>query len=295
MFGYIRVLEGELKINDFGVYKGVYCGLCKTMKHITGASSSFTLSYDLVFLALLRSGLSGEGFTVRAGKCAAHPMKKRPIAKENDSLRFTAGASAVLTYYKLKDDLCDGGIKKRIAVRAALPHAKRYVKRAVKAFPEYEFDKLSERVAERLRELSELEKANSPSIDQCAELFGKLLADVFSHGIDDEETARYCYDLGLGIGRWIYISDAADDFERDKTKKAYNPFVCAGYNELPKEFVYASLARECEKAKAALCALDIKYDDIKRILANIIVYGMPSVSERILEKGKPKAPSVTEG
>lgn len=297
MFGYVRVLEGELKINDYGIYKGVYCGLCKTMKRRTGISSTFTLSYDLVFLALLRAALNGEGFTVRAGKCALHPIKKRPIAKENNALGFTAGASAVLTYYKLKDDESDGDAKKRIAVKAALPHAKRYVKRACKAFPEYRFDLLSDKVSAKLNELSQLENANCPSVDRCAELFGELLAEVFAHGIDDETTAKHCYELGLSMGRWIYISDAADDFEKDKKKKSYNPFLCAGFEELPKELIYASLGRECENAKNALCALDIKYDDIKRILANVIVYGMPSVSERILEKEKgkkkPSLPSET--
>lgn len=294
MFGYIRVLEGELKIKDFGLYRGVYCGLCKTMNRRTGKLSPLTLTYDFVLLALLRSGISGEGFTVRKGKCIAHPIKKRPIAHENDALRFCSAVSAVLTYYKLLDDKNDGDAKKQIVVGLTLGQAKRNLKKAVKAFPEYRLDELSEKVGTLLSELSALEAEKCPSCDRLADVFGRLLGVCFSHCIEDEGAASALSELGLHIGRWIYIIDLADDFAKDKKKGSFNPLIEAGYTELPEMMLRATLARLTEMAYKALQALDIKYIDIKRVLENIICFGMPEAVNKILKKHSEATPLLTE-
>ncbi len=284
MFGYIRVLEGELKINDYGVYKGTYCGLCKVMKKYTGSTSCLTLSYDFVFLALLRAALNGERFTVSPGKCMLHPIKKRPISSENEALKYCAGASAVLTYYKLLDDKNDKDSKKRLAVKSALPAARKNLKRAIKNLHEYQLDELSNHVSCSLENLSELEKNNCSSPNLCADAFGELLGKVFSHCVTDTEKATVCETLGYRLGRYIYLLDVMDDFEDDKKSGAYNPLISAGFTELPTDFIVASLARENDEAIQALNKLNIEYSDIKNILSNILTYGLPNVVNKILEK-----------
>ena len=291
MFGYVRVLEGELKINDFGLYRGIYCGLCKTMRHNTGLTSSFTLTYDFVLLALLRSGINNEGFTVRPGKCAVHPIKKRPIAYENESLRYCSAVAAVLTYYKLSDDKNDKDTKKRFAVNAALRQAKRNMKRAFKAFPEYCLEELSEKCAGILSELSELEASGSDSCDRCADAFGRLLSEVFSHCVSPSETADACGEIGYRVGRWIYITDLCDDFEKDIKSGAFNPIVNAGFRELPEEMLKATLFRETQLAYKALCRLNITYSDINNIIENILCLGMPEVVRKIFMKSSQAKPA----
>ena len=54
MFGYVKPKREELKIKDDAFYKATYCGICRAMKRHTGALSNITLSYDSVFLALIR-------------------------------------------------------------------------------------------------------------------------------------------------------------------------------------------------------------------------------------------------
>ena len=294
MFGYIRVLEGELKINDFGIYRGVYCGLCKTMRKNTGITSPLTLTYDFVLLALLRSGISGEGFTVRPGKCIAHPVKKRPIAHENEALRYCSAVSAVLTYYKLLDDKNDKDTKKRIVVAATLKQAKRNMKKAMRAFPEYGLSELAQTIAFHLSELSRLEKEECSSPNLCADSFGKLLGECFKNGIDDAQTAALCYELGYRVGRWIYIIDLCDDFYNDLKKKSYNPLICAGFTELPETLMRATLTNEVAMAHKALKALPIKYRDIYNILENIICLGMQDVVKKVFDKHTDKTPMLTE-
>lgn len=284
MFGYIRVSEGDLRINDYGIYKGVYCGLCKTMKKYTGSTSCLSLSYDFVFLALLRSAMNNEGFKVSPGRCGLHPIKKRPVSTENEALKYCAGASAVLTYYKLLDDKNDKDTKKRLAVRSALPSAKKNLKRAIKNLPEYKFDVLSEQVSEHLSRLSELENEGCQSADLCADIFGKLLGCVFSHGLLKCDAKSTCFEIGYRLGRYIYLIDVLDDFESDKKSGAYNPLIAAGFSECPDDFIVASLSRENREALSALNSLNISFADINNILTNILDIGLPTVLNKIFEK-----------
>ncbi len=284
MFGYIRAFDAELKIKDYGIYRGVYCGLCKAMNRNTGITSPLTLTYDFVLLALVRNGLSGEGFTVRPGKCIAHPIKKRPIAKENEALHYCAAVSAVLTYYKLLDDKNDRDAKKKIIVKTTIRQAKRNMKKAFKKFPEYRLSELSEQVKDRLDELSSLEEGNCDSADICADIFGKLLAKCFSHCIDDTEKAAYCEELGYRIGRWIYLVDLCDDFEKDLKKGSFNPLVHAGYTSLPEMLLKGTLEYERGLAHEAFKKLDIKFTDISAVIDNILTYGMNNVTEKIFNK-----------
>ena len=53
MFGYIRPLEGELKVREQREYRGYYCGLCKSIGARYGQIERLSLSYDCAFLAAL--------------------------------------------------------------------------------------------------------------------------------------------------------------------------------------------------------------------------------------------------
>ena len=68
LFGYVRPLEGQLRVCELEAYKAVYCGLCRQLGQSFGLPARFTLSYDASFLALLglalaklRDNLTDEG------------------------------------------------------------------------------------------------------------------------------------------------------------------------------------------------------------------------------------------
>ena len=60
MFGYVTPYESELRVKEQLFYKSTYCGLCKTMGKRVCNESRLTLSYDIVFLALVRFLLTEE-------------------------------------------------------------------------------------------------------------------------------------------------------------------------------------------------------------------------------------------
>lgn len=218
MFGYVRPAAGELLVREYEFYKSCYCGICRAMKKHTGWFSNCTLSYDSVFLALVRMCYVKDA-DIRTGKhvCGAHPCKKKCMLEENPALAYTARAFAVLTYYKMKDDLSDEPFGKRLLCafsRPVLSHARKKAD-----LPELECI-----AREKLAAIDALGHAGCPSADQPAALFGELLGEVFACGLDDGDRL-VPYEIGRTLGRFIYLADAAEDYEKDRRSGAYNPFV----------------------------------------------------------------------
>ena len=82
MFGYVKPVRGELLVKEEEFYRATYCGICRSMKKHTGALSNVTLSYDSVFLALVRMlYIPDSDFGVEMRRCIAHPMKKRGMTQ----------------------------------------------------------------------------------------------------------------------------------------------------------------------------------------------------------------------
>ena len=107
MFGYVKPYVPDLRVRENEMYRALYCGLCRSMGKCTGCLSRFTLSYDFVFLAALRTALCKDEIKVRAHRCFVHPLKKRPAVESSDALKYSAACSAVLCRAKLADDVRD--------------------------------------------------------------------------------------------------------------------------------------------------------------------------------------------
>ena len=288
MFGYIRTDTPELRVRENEYYKAVYCGMCRAQGKCTGQCSRMTLSYDMVFLALLRLAISGENPTIKSGRCIAHPLKRRPYLDFCDSLAYCAYASALLVWGKTADDINDEKGLKRLKARLTKPLARKMRKKALKHYSE-----LDEKINNGLKKLSEVEKEKLPSVDAPATRFGELLADILSFGVegDNEKILR---SIGLHVGKWIYIIDAVDDIEGDLKNSRFNPFICLygaqNLGEDQKRLVATSLKLELLAAEPAFDLIEFgENPNIEGIIKNIIYRGMPDVVNRILElDGKSK-------
>ena len=104
MIGYVIVNEQELKIKDYKKYKGVYCGLCQTLKHQYGPFGQLCLNNDMTFMALLHMSLYEDETCSRERdyRCFLHPVKKIHIY-ENEHLEYAADMTLLLSYYLAQD------------------------------------------------------------------------------------------------------------------------------------------------------------------------------------------------
>ena len=288
MYGYIRVHAPELKVRQQEYYRAVYCGLCRTMGKCTGQCSRMTLSYDMTCFALVRAALTGERFSLRPRRCPVHPLGKRPMAEPSDSLRLCACMSAVLAHHKLRDDRRDERGVKRAAAVLLSPFVGGFRRRALKRG----YAEAEAAVAEAMDALCALEAERPPSVDEPASLFGELMALLLAYGLTGRE-ATLARKIGLHMGRWVYILDAADDFAEDRRRGRYNPLACLygdpALQEIPqskREGLRVALLNELTELECALNLLDTSDNpDLEEILRNILYLGMPKEVERVLLGG----------
>ena len=81
-------------------------------------------------------------------------------------------------------------------------------------------------IAECIQALSRLEQENCPSPDETANCFGRLMAELFV--VREDFWSPTLRELGFHLGRFIYLLDAAVDFEKDKKQGKYNPYLAMG-------------------------------------------------------------------
>ena len=272
MFGYVKPDIKELLVKEHEFYKSTYCGICRSMKKHTGGLSIATITYDSVFLALVRMAYipdSELGSSMR--RCIAHPMKKRCMLNDNSAIEYTARAFAILSYYKMKDDLSDEGLAKRMLVSATRPILSSAKKRA-------DLTELADIVRDRLDKISEIEREGRPSIDAPAELFGELLGEIFAFGLSGSDRL-VTYECGFHLGKFILLADAIEDYDSDLKSGKYNPFVIAyGGAKLTRENkqnVKTALLIECKKLESAINLIPFENKiTVENIVRNIIYLGL---------------------
>ena len=278
MFGYVRPCVPELKVKDNELYRATYCGLCRTMGKTTGAFSKVALNYDFVFLALLRMSLGNDEVQLKMRRCPVHPFKKRPMIEPNESLKFSARTTTILTRLKLKDNVNDSHGFAKIKAKTA---------GAVSIFfkkTEKNLKELEEKICACISELSLLEKEGCDSIDKVSDTSGRLLANLASFGAD-EQSSRILYQIGYHLGKLIYVLDAVDDFESDQKTGSFNVLKNSfgTLDNTAKETIKCAMILELEKMSRAIELLDFsKCRDIEAIIKNITYIGLPDEIERVI-------------
>ena len=283
MFGYVKPVSAELLVKEYEFYRAVYCGVCRSMKMHTGKLSNILHSYDSVFLALVRMlYVEDSAIGISKARCIAHPIKRKAMLKTNEATDYTARAFAILTYYKVKDDMTDEKAGKRLLTSLIKPIFASAKKRAAME----NVAKLSE---EKLAAINKLERDRIPSVDEPARLFGELLGGIFAEGIEGSDHT-VLYTLGFHLGKFIYAADAAEDYEKDRASGSYNPYV-EMYGGEPlsdenKKTVKCALLLECRGIEQAVNLLPFgNRATIENIINNIIYLGLP---KRIEFLDKPK-------
>ncbi len=296
MFGYIKPYVPNLTVGDYEYYRSAYCGLCRSMGKVCGGCSRLTLSYDGVFLSLLRMALKGESPETERHRCP-YALAKRNMLVLSPALEYSAGAFGILAALKLEDDIADEkGFKKLGAELAHLP-ANKWIARA---------DEKDRGIADAAR--SKLEKYYSAEnenrtlefsdagIEASAEAFGEVVGYLAARGIEDENYA-IAYSVGRHVGRWIYCIDALDDLADDAKRGRYNAFIVSYGDTLDEgeKLTLRCILRDESDSAAAMLALADADESSRayRIIKNILTEGMPAVADAVLD-GKYKKPERDE-
>lgn len=220
MFGYVTANRKDLDKDQQQRYAAVYCGICRQIRERSSQTARLSLSYDMAFLALLLMSLYEPEETAGKRSCGLHPVKPRPWV-DNAYIRYAADMNVALAYYKALDDIRDDGSTTATVAASVL----------CKSLPEIEkrYPRQCQAMEDCIARLSKLEQEGCKDLDQPAACFGQLMGELMVY--EEDMWAPALRQMGISLGRFIYLLDAAVDYRKDKKKGKYNPFLAMGTGE----------------------------------------------------------------
>jgi len=283
MFGYVKTDLPNVYMKDTVLYGAMYCGLCKGIGCSCGQKARLALNYDLTFLSVLAHNLADKDVKIEKQRCVTRWLVARPVAVPDDLTKRIASLNVILAYYKCNDDVIDGGKGKlkRAFFKSSYKKARKN---------EHVLDRI---VAFYYDQLLELERQGTCSVDQIADPFGNMMKDIINEILGDNSSDD-AMELAYQLGRWIYLIDALDDFDKDRKKKDYNVFVNAypeitdkkslveKHGETLKE-IFGSILNEIKER-----AVKLKYKFNHDLTDNILLLGLKAQTKRIMENEKCK-------
>ena len=283
MFGYVKVQKGELRVREWEAYRGLYCSLCRALSRRYGLPARAILSYDMTFLLAVRLAQTNVVPNFHPGRCPFNPAKRCSYCDNAEpAFDFVCAAAVLLFYYKLRDDIADSTLFKRLMLYCLLPVAALWRRKAKRLFPEIEAI-----VSQTMDAQTQTEQSGTDSTDRAAHASADALGKLMQHGAQENEQAYYRF--GYCVGRWVYLIDAADDLEKDLKHKNYNVFINRFHLTEPtlgdEQIAQITAALELTAANAAEALDETKCTVLYPILENIVIGGMYEVMQQIM-KGK---------
>lgn len=260
LFGYVNANWKELTQAQQERYSAIYCGICRSIQGRVSGVARMTLSYDMAFLALLHMSLYEPEESAGKNRCVLRPLRPKPWV-ENGCVDYAADINVALAYYKAVDDDQDEGKASARLLRKNLePH--------LSDIQEH-WPRQCQAMAQCMEELARLEKENCPNPDLPASCFGRLMGSLMVYR--EDQWAGELRQLGFSLGRFIYLADAMLDYDRDRRKKQFNPFLAMGQEKQPQkweEYLVLAMARCTESYEKLPLVQD------KPLLDNILYSGV---------------------
>ena len=291
MFGYVLPRKDRLGEEEFRRYKAAYCGLCNSLQKLFGFPSRFLVNYDITFLYFLLRKEKEEG--TEACFCPARPFCKRDCMPMDPAMDYGADMTVLLSYWKLRDAVRDSGGFKKLGARMGLWLYRRPYKKASALHGEED-----RCFSQELERLNAYEQSNCNSIDRVADTFARLL-QACACAEEDPKRRRILETLLYHVGRYLYLVDALEDLPKDLKSGSYNPLALrytleeGKLSEEDRKSLLDTIEASVSMAASALELLDSTAN--RKLLENIIYYGLPSVLHSVSTGSFRKRRSKHEG
>lgn len=277
MYGYVRPEKGELKVREYEAYRGVYCGLCHTLRQKYGPLYRFAVNYDFTFLAMLLAG--PEPVPACEKRCPYHPLRRTSCPARSESMDAAADHSVILAYWKLRDGVEDKGFFGALGCRVLCAVIRGAYRKAAAQRPVF-----AAAAEENLKALAQLEAEKCGSVDAAADKFARIL-QAAAQDAEGESCRRVLRELLYHLGRIVYILDAADDLSEDMKSGNYNPLCFRfrpenGRLSAEDEAELRQSLQHSHNGMASAFAL-LEKNPYTDILSNILFFGLPAVTQAV--------------
>ena len=271
MFGYVIANSEILSEAESTRYKGIYCGLCRSLKQRHGQFARLTLNYDMTFLVLVHGSLYEPVECGGCERCYVHPMKKHDYTLSAIT-DYAADMTVALAYLNQLDNWADD--RNIFSLIYAKLIKKQYEKIAL------EYPRQCGAMLNCIEKLAELEHSGETNPDVGARLFGGLMAELFV--MKEDRWSGPLSKMGKELGEFIYIMDAVVDLDRDLKRGRYNPLAALKAEGRGDEFFHELLTVLIGECTIEFDKLPL-VEDVS-IMRNILYSGVWSRYELYREK-----------
>lgn len=273
MFGLIRPFKSDLSEAEKERYSAVYCGLCRTLNEKYGLAGRMGLNYDMTFLILLLNSLYEPEEKTRETVCPPHPVRKHKEAF-SEFTDYAADMTLALAYFKALDDWAD---ERKASGKMYADLLKRSYEKVKAQWPDQ-----CACIEESLNALHQVEQDSAAPPEQAADVSGRMLSRIFA--VKQDFFQGQMAFLGYALGKFIYIMDAAVDYEQDQRKGCYNPL---NGMRLSPEAAGDILRQPMGQAAEAFEALPLVQD--AHLMRNILYSGVwQTYNWKMQQKGEQK-------
>ncbi len=281
MFGYLRPYRPYLLVKDFELYRSVYCGLCRQLGKDYGILARLGLSYDCTCYAMISMGIHGVCENVRKERCTFNPLKKCLYCTCCEKEMQMASALTVASvYFKILDNIEDTSFFLSVPLRICRVFVGHWLKKARKNYPE-----IVEIVSELNRSQSIIENKENPSLDECAEPTAIMLRKVMILLAENDTQKLVFGEFGYFLGKWIYLMDACDDYEKDCHHHRFNPFIAVFDKQTltgteKQQYMNQVLNAVTARIQSAYALMEIR--TFGAITDNLVSMGLAQMQKKIL-------------
>lgn len=277
MYGYVRPVKDELRVREYELFRGVYCGLCHTLAARYGPALRFAVNYDFTFLAMLLAGPDASASCAR--RCPYRPARRTMCPGPSPAMAAAADYTVALAYWKLRDGAADSGLLPALGYRTLAAALGPTYRKAAARRPDF-----ARETEQNLLALAALEREKCASLDAVADTFARILAAA-SEDAGDAARTRTVRELLYHLGRVVYVLDAVDDLRDDAENGSYNPlryrFDTRDGRLAPEDeaALRVTLAHSHNSIISAFQLLD--RTPYTAILENIIYLGLPAAAQAV--------------
>jgi hypothetical protein len=168
----------------------------------------------MTFLILFLSSLHEPIETEQEFRCCVHPAHKKKAVTDKFT-DYAADMTVLLAYFKCQDDWQD---EHNLAAHIYGGELKKYCREIRERWPrQYRV------IEEEIRNLTLIEQTDTTMPDNAVNCMGRLTAELFV--VEEDFWSDQLRQFGYDLGRFIYLMDAAMDYQKDVKKKNYNPLI----------------------------------------------------------------------
>ncbi|MBE5862570.1 MAG: hypothetical protein E7295_06930 [Lachnospiraceae bacterium] len=240
------------------------------------------LNYDLTYILIsIDSALPESEKKEYQIKCPSRPWRKKRIVLSTEALQYVAILNYWLVCEKLRDNCLDSPNRVNHLVWKIVKNKKRFIKE------KEQFESCLDKYGKEMDGIHEMEEhaSTAEDFDVLTNAFGKLMEDFFLDNIEgmNLQTSSILKSVFFQLGKWVYVIDALDDYQRDLKKEEFNLFRLLQTENNSEEILMLFYLIQ-QQIKNKIITICVDSEELDEIVINVVKFGMEKQAERIIKR-----------